>query len=642
MAASMNRRRFIGTTGAGFAAAMLTGGALPGGLGKVVMAQDGGKEFHGAYPYTDPGAGGHFNYFVTNAILPPPATVYGEIVNVPLGMYFWATNSWLPLVAESWEFVSGGGSATPGASPMAAESAASPAAMSASPVADAQGIAPLENAPLDADSLVVHLRQGLTWSDGSPITAQDCVDTMWCHRIMSNTVWQYVDDAQVVDDHTFTVHMSVPSTVVERYVIRNMVPLPSSSFGEWAQQARDVFGAGKTIDDPEGAQLLDQFNNFRPEGLPANSGPYSIDVASITNAQMTLAKNENSYWADQVPFDRIINFNGETDTITAVVLSKEIDYATHGFSVATENQMIESGIRVLRPPTYSGPGLLFNYGKLTEFQDPKARQALAHAINREQNGTIALGESGVPAQYMAGFADSLVEQWLSEDEMATLNSYEYDVEKATSLFEELGWSKDGDVWMKPDGSEATYELSFPAEFADWSAAGQDLAEQLTDFGLVIDPRAITFTQQPIDVDQGNFDFAIRGWGNSTNPHPHFSFTTAFFTHNTLAVNNGGTGTAFPLQASSEVAGDVDLNAMVVASARGMSLDEQKSQVAVMAQVYNELLPAIPLWERFGNNCALEGVRVEKWPEDDDPLLKQSFYADNIPAMMMFQGLMEAV
>lgn len=631
MVVSMNRRRFLGTSGAGLAAAVFAGGAVPAGLGKVVMAQDGGKEFHGAYPYTDPGAGGHFNNFVTNGILNLPATVYGEVVQAPLGMFFWATNSWLPLVAESWEFVKGDDGATPAASPAA----------EASPAEEGEGYAPLLSAPADADTLVVKLREGLVWSDDTPITAQDCVDTMWCWRIMSNTVWRYVDDAQVVDDHTFSVHMSVPSTVVERYVIRNMVPMPSSVFGEWAQKARDVFGAGKTIDDPEGKQLLDEFNNFRPDGPVPNSGPFSIDANSITNAQMDLVKNEKSHWAAGVPFDKIVNYNGETDTITAVVLTKDVDYATHGFAVATEKQMEESGIRVLRPPTYSGPGLLFNYGKLEEFQDAKARQALAHAINREQNGMIALAASGVAVKDMAGFADALVPQWLSEEEMANLNQYEYDPEKAAALLQELGWTKDGDTWKKPDGSEAAYELSFPAEFADWSAAGQDLAEQLNDFGLVIDPRAITYTQQPIDVDKGEFDFAIRGWGSSTNPHPHFSYSTAFFTHNTLAVNNGGTGTQFPLETEIS-SGAVNLSDMVVQSAEGMSVEEQKAKVAVMAQAYNELLPAIPLWERFGNNCALEGVRVVAWPADDDPLLKQSFYADNIPAMMWFQGIMEAV
>lgn len=623
MVASMNRRRFIGTSGVGLGAAMLTGGALPGGFGKAVMAQDGAKEYHGAYPYTDVGSGGHFNPYVTNGILPPTTTIYGEILQVPLGMYFWHNSTWLPLVAEGWEFKVG------------AEDSSVAVAV------EGEDYAPLNTAPVDADHLFVKIREGLTWSDGSAITAQDAVDSLWCYRIMSNTVWQYIDDAQVVDDHTFFVHMSVPSTVVERYVIRVTVPQPSSVFGEWAEQAREIFGGGLTLDDPEGAQLLDQFNQFRPE-LPPNNGPFRIDVDSITNAQMTLEKNESSFWADNVPFDRVINFNGETDTITAVVLSKDIDYATHGFSVATENQMIADDIRVLRPPTYSGPGLLFNYGKLEEFQDARARQALAHAINRGQNGMIALADSGVPAEYMAGIADSLVPLWMSDEDAANLNSYEYDPELAASLLEELGWSKDGDVWLKPNGEEAVYELSFPAEFADWSAAGQDLAEQLTDFGLIIDPRAITFTQQPIDVDQGNFDFAIRGWGASANPHPHFSYTTAFFTHNTLAVNNGGTGTEFPLQTTSEAAGEVDLNAMVVESAEGMDVEAQREKVTAMALTYNELLPAIPLWERFGNNCALEGVRVVAWPADDDPLMQQSFYADNIPAMMWFQGLMEAV
>lgn len=623
MVSSMNRRRFIGTSGAGFAAAMLAGGAMPAGFGKAVLAQDGSKEFHGAYPYEDTGAGGHFNYFVTKAILPPPATVYGEVVNVPLGMFFWASNSWLPLVAEGWEFK------------------ASADDTSVTLPVDGEDYAPVTVAPEDAEYLIVKIREGVNFSDGSALTAKDVVDTMWCYRIMSNTVWKYIDDAQAVDDSTVVVHMSVPSTIVERYVIRNMVPMPSTTFGEWADKAREVFGAGKTLDDDEGKQLLDQFNNFRPD-LPANSGPYSINVDSITNAQMTLDKNPASYWADQVPFDRIINFNGETDTISAVVLSKDVDYATHGFAVATENQMIADGIRVLRPPTYSGPGLLFNYGKLEEFQDEKARQALAFAINRDQNGKIALGDSGVAVKYTAGFADALVPQWLDETQTANLTEYTYDPDKAASMLEELGWSKDGDTWKKPNGDEAAYELSFPAEFADWSAAGQDLAEQLQEFGFNIDPRAITYTQQPIDVDKGDFDFAIRGWGNSTNPHPHFSFTTAFFTHNTLAVNNGGKGTQFPLQTDTEVAGEVDLDALTVESAEGMNFDDQKAMVATMAAVYNELLPAIPLWERFGNNCALEGVRVVAWPADDDPLMKQSFYADNIPAMMWYQGLMEAV
>ena len=102
--------------------------------------------------------------------------------------------------------------------------------------------------------------------------------------------------------------------------------------------------AGKTGEDPEALQLLDQFNQFHPEELVVN-GPYTIDQASITNAQFDMPKNEKSFFADKAAFDKIVNFNGETDTISAVVLSKDIDYATHGFPPATEQQMQQNDQR---------------------------------------------------------------------------------------------------------------------------------------------------------------------------------------------------------------------------------------------------------------------------------------------------------
>ena len=626
---TLSRRRLMQSTAGGFAAAMLAGGTLPGGFGKVVMAQDGGKEFHSAWPYLDPGAGGHFNSFVTKAILnePTPGTVYGDLIQEPLGMYYWASNEWLPLLATEWAFIQAGGSA--GASP-AASPEASPGASPA-----AGGI------DVNADTFEVKLREGVVWSDDAPFTAQDVVDTLWCLRIIQNTVWKYLDDVQAVDDLTVRCHMSLPSTEVERYVIRVAYPRPSSVFGEWAQKARDLFSGGKTMDDPEGKQLLDQFNQFRPENVPA-SGPFMIDPASITGAQMSLVKNDKAWNADQVKFDKIVNYNGETDTISAVVLSKEIDYATHGFAVATEKQMMDEGIRILRPPVYSGPSLYINYATLTAWADERVRQAIAHAVNREQNGTIALANSGIAQKYMTGMSDNLVPKWMSESDIAALNQYEYDPDKAASLLQEVGWTKDGDIWKTPDGQDAAYELTFPAEFADWSAAGQDLSEQLTTFGIQVTPRAITFTQQPIDVDKGNFQLAIQGWGSSNNPHPHYSYAQAFFTHNTLAVNNGGKGIAFPLEQDTQVAGKVDLDKLTVDAAEGLDQEKQKANVTTIAQVFNELLPIIPLFERYGNNAALEGVRVKAWPADDDPILKNSPYADGIPTMLMLTGKLEPV
>ena len=357
---------------------------------------------------------------------------------------------------------------------------------------------------------------------------------------------------------------------------------------------------------------------------------------------MTLVRNETSVFAAMTPFDRIINFNGETDTISAVALNKDIDFATQAFAPATEQELINNGIRIVRPPVYSGPALLMNFDTLGEvFGDPKVRQALAHAIDGDQIGFFALADSGVPVIYNVGFSDNIIGNWLSQEAIDGLNQYQTDLELAAQMLTEAGWSKEGDIWKTQTGEDASYELIFPAEFADWSAAGQALATQLTEFGIQIEPRAVTFTQQPIDVDQGNFQLAIRAWGAGSSPHPHFSYTTAFFVHNTLAINNGGTGIAFPLEQTTEVAGEVDLNELVVNSALGLDVEAQKADVTVLAQVYNELMPVIPLFERYGNNVALEGVRVQEWPPEGDPILKQSG-ADGIPTMLMYLGRLEAV
>ena len=620
----LSRRRLIGTTGTALAGATLTSGLsaavasaapIPSG-GRVVSAQDGSTEYHAAWGWLTLESGGHFNSFVTDAIIPPPTTIYGDLVLAPLGMYYWESDEWLPLLATEWSFIKKG--------------------------ENVAGATPAPNNPEGFDTFEVKLRQGAKWSDDTEITAADLETTMWCFRIMSNTIWEYIDTVEVVDDYTIQFHMTTVSTVVERYIIRTANPRPASVFGPWADEAKALFESGKDMDSPEGRQLLDRFTKFHPENVPA-SGPYMFDVASISNTTMMMPKNEKCWIAENAKFDRIVNFNGETDQVSLLVLNKDIDYAGHAFAPATELEMINLGIRVLRPPTYSGPALFFNYDALGDaFGNKLARQALAQAVDRSQNGFISLADSGVPVEYMTGMSDNLVAKWMPEAAVTELNTYPFDLEAAAALLQEAGWTKDGDTWKTPAGDDASFELLFPAEYADWSAAGQNLAEQLTSFGIKVEPRAVTYTQQPIDVNKGNFQLAIRGWGSSGNPHPHFSYTQAFFTHNTLAINDGGKGMAFPLVQETEVAGEVDLEELTIQCAQGLDEALQKDQVALIGSVFNELLPVVPLWERFGNNAALEGVRVAAWPADDDPLLKNSFYADGIPTLLIYTGLLEPV
>jgi peptide/nickel transport system substrate-binding protein len=620
---SLDRRAFVATS-AGVSAALFGLGGTEG-WGRAVVAQDGTRVFQAAWPYIAPPQG-HFNAFVTDAIMMPP-NIYGDMIWQPFAFYNWGEQVWMPVMATSWAFIaSGEGTVTPGASP---EASVTPLIGMPNPFAE---IAPIADG---ADTFQITLRQDASWDDGTPFTAKDVLATFAAKRLMSDVVWRYLDRVEAVDDFTVNFVMSNPSTVVQCYILRTSTQ-SAALFGEWAEKADALFAGGTTMDDPEGRQLLKEFTAFRPDRIVAN-GPFTMDIGSITNAQMTLVRNESAWNAGDVLFDQIVNYNGRGEAIIAIILDKTVDYGTQAFPPAVEEQMLADGFRIVRPPLYSGPAVLFNVGKRPELADARVRQALAYAIDREQNGVIAMGQSGVPPTFMAGMSDNLVTAWMSEEDAASLNPYAHDPEKAAALLQEAGWSKDGDTWKTPDGSEAAYDLLWPAEFPDWSAAGQDLATQLTDFGFRISALAVTAEQQPVDVDQGKFDLAIRGWGSSTNPHPHFSYTQAFFTHNTLAINNGGSGTQFPLVQETEVAGEVDLEALTLAAAEGLDPEAQREQVAKIAKVYNELLPAIPLWERYGNNAILEGVRTGAWPADDDPIYQNSPYADGIVTMLMLQG-----
>ncbi len=586
----MSRRHALGLLGAGTSAWLLAA-CRQGGDGPSGSQQP--AEFHGGTAFQVPPKG-HFNLMdgVTDSILGDH--FYIDLVLAPGAMYRWKEQTWAPMLAEKWK------------------------------------------TDKAAKTFTLTLRKDITWSNGDPVTSKDALTTYWCLRVMRNSLWEYIEKVEAADDQTVVLTMKKPSTVVERYLLRQRIHA-DATYGDWAKQAQDLFSGGKDLDSPEGKKLNEEFQAFRPEKAIV-SGPFDYDYDSITNSELSLVKNAKGYAADRIGFEKIVVFNGETPTITPIVLAKNLDYATHGFPVATEKQLVKTGFRIIRPPVYSGPALLLNLDKHKELADVRVRRALAHAIDRGQNGEVSLGASGKGVRYMAGFSDNLVPTWMSKADRDKLDGYEYDQDKAADLLTEAGWSKDGKNWMKPDGKPARYELIFPAEYADWSASGENAARQLSAFGIAVTGRGVTEAQQPIDVDKGNFDLAIQGWGTSAHPHPHFAFVEDLFTHNIpVAANQGGRGMGFELVQETDALGTVDLERLVIAAGEGLDDAEQKQNVTAVAVAFNELLPMLPLFERYGNNPCLEGVRAGKWPADSDPILQNSPYADNFTIMLMYAG-----
>ncbi|MDN5687745.1 MAG: ABC transporter substrate-binding protein [Brachybacterium sp.] len=604
MSTSWSRRdilKAVGLTtaaGAGVAAcspATPEGGGGGGGEGSA-------STFHGAWPFMPPPEG-HFNFAGLPYAGVPTSIIgdgiYRDLLVPPSAMWLWAEKKWEYLIAESHELDTEGG------------------------------------------TLTVKLKPGLTWSDGSDLTSQDYLTTFYMQFIQRSPAWDFITGLEAPDDTTVVVSFEDPPAVLERYVLKSNI-LATSQYGDWAERAKAIVDAGGTMDEGDGEALGTEFQAFKPENVVV-SGPYDFDYDTITNTQLTLVRNESGYGAEKVVFDALVIYAGETTEVTSLVQSGDVDYATHGFAPASEEPFEAAGYTILRPPVYSGPALYLNQDQFPEFADVRTRKAFAYLIDREVNGQIALADSGKAVVNMVGFSDNFVDEWLTDEVKGKIDTYEQDVDKATSLLEEAGWTKEGDAWMTPEGKAAAYEIQFPQTFADWSASGKNIAEQLSEFGISVTARGLDDKQAPIDIDKGDFQMAIQAWGSSAHPHPHFSFVQDLFVHNIpIAKNQGGKGYAFPLQDVETSAGTVNLEELVTKSGQGLDVEEQKKNVSVVALAFNELLPIIPIFERYGNNPALEGVRVQGFPEPGDPILENAPYADNFVTLEMFRGTITPV
>lgn len=543
-----------------------------------------GGEFHGAWPYDAPPTGSFNAYASKNLNL----GIYYDLMQAPLGMWLWAEGKWRFLLAESLR--------------------------------------------LDGNTYAVKLRTGVKWSDGKPVTSKDVAVSMDLRRLLQGPAWRYLDKVDTPDETTVRYVMANPSNIAERFIMKESIR-PAHVYGEFADRAKTLFAAGKKPTDKEWADLRKELTEAKI-AEPTASGPYRLDPSSITGAQATLLRNAGGYAADVVAFDKIVLYNGETDQVTPLVLAGDVDYATHGFPVATVKQFEAQGTRIVRGPFYTGPSLVPHWEKAKAFQDVRVRQAVAYALNREENATVAFGESAKAPKFMAGYSDYLVPLWLSEADRNKLNPYKFDQKKAEDLLKEAGYSRGGDgIWAK-GGEKLEFELLFPSTFADWSPAATNAAEQLSKFGVKITPRGVPDPQWSKDRDEGNFVLTMASWG--TGPHPNVAFVQGLRSFNTTTAKGG---MKYPLKQRTKLFGEVDLDKMIDETGIGLDAEKQKPAVTKLIQAFNELLPVVPLWERHGTSPVNEKARVTGWPAAGDKILTQGS-GDQWPIILIFDGKLQ--
>lgn len=539
--------------------------------------------FAGGWPYETVPTG-HFNMFVPNAI---ELKYFREIHQLPLATYRAADEEYQPMLAESWK------------------------------LAD------------DNSSFDVKLRDDVKWKSGEKFTSKDVETTFLIYRLVGNPVWAYINNVEVVSDTEIKFAIAEETTMLYNYILRKPM-VDYETYGEFSDKVKALLEEGKDEESKEWEELANDFINFRP-GMVNATGPYYLDAANVSQSSIELPKNEESFLADKVNFDKIVVYNGDVPDLTPLVLNKEVDYLTHQFPASSMENFIETGYETIQLQGSDGIGLYIN-----EDVEPlgikEVRQALAYIIDRERVGEFALPGVTRGTKYLTGLGEVMTEDWV---DTSKLIDYSVDLDKATELLEGAGLSKKDDKWYLEGGEEFTLSLQAPTTWSDAATAASEIAQQLTSFGIKTTFDGIDANSRQTNIDDGKYDLALSFFGTG-KPHPAFAFETALL----LSNANVSKGLSYPMEQETEVAGKVNLEELIKEATQGFDEDVQKEKIEKIVYTINETVPYIPIYTKWSTNLSSDGLRTD-WGSDDD-LYKNSAGDDNFAILKILSGELKPI
>ncbi len=546
----------------------------------TISAQGAGNQtFAGGWPYATPPTG-HYNMFVANAI---ELKFWRELHQLPLALYVKASATYTPMLAESWKIDE------------------------------------------KSEKMTIKLRSDAKWLTGEAFTAKDVWTTFYIYRLLGNPAWDYIGDVVAASDHEVVFKIKAATPLFTRNVLRKPI-VDFLTYGAYAQKTANLVAKGLDQNSQEWKNLIADFNAFRPQIVNA-TGPYYLDPAKVSQSNIEMPRNPNSFLADKAVFKTVTIYNGDVPDLTPLVLSGKIDYLTHVFPASSSQAFERMGYTFIQLPGVDGIAIYFNHA-LVPLNDRRVRQAIAYVIDRNRIGQLALPGVSVGVKYATGLADSVAKSWV---DMSLLNPYPVDLPKAEALLREAGLTKRSNKWYLADGKAFELSLQCPSGWADASTAASEAAQQLTAFGIKTSFTGIESTQRTPNIVSGKFELAMSFFGTG-QPHPMYAYESPFIASNT---SSAGIGISFPMvQQTSR--GTVDFSQLLKDSIKGWNMDAQKAIIGKIAVAFNETLPTLPLYVKESRNLTSNGLRtVWSGPEE---LYMNSSGDDNFVVYQLLHGM----
>ncbi len=358
--------------------------------------------------------------------------------------------------------------------------------------------------------LVVNIRQGVKWSNGTSFTAQDVAFTFNYIKEYPSLdmygIWSDLNYLKSVDASGDTVifSFSKPNTPLFYYISQVLI-VP--------QQLWSTITSPATYTNPN----------------PIGTGPFLFKSFTSPD-QIRIVKNPN-YWMKGRPYlNEIITQSVNSNTTDLLYMIKHDYDISYLFILDPQTAWIgkDPNVNKMWWPTNNTNILYLNTQKYP-FDNSTFRKAVSMAIDRNLLEKTAYFGTGGYDQNPTGIISSQQKEWLDPTLTSLASELNaYNPQKAQELLASVGFKKNSSGNLTgPNGNVLpTFHILVGAGWTDFISMAQIISQELSALGI-----STTIDQEPwstyiSSLMTGTYDMAI-GWGSGAGPSPYFLYYQEF-------------------------------------------------------------------------------------------------------------------
>lgn len=322
----------------------------------------------------------------------------------------------------------------------------------------------------------IELREGVTWHDGEPFTAEDVKFTF--ERVAGDPLlvrhayYRHIEEVEIVNDYEVLIHTSRPDPIMPSNLARNGASVIPQHYYE--EVGVDV--ASRT---------------------PIGTGPYRF-VEYRTDDRLILEAYDG-YWGGQPAYDQaVFRMIPEGSTAVSELLTGGVDIVS---SVRiTELPRVENSDAARIVPVNGNTVFMISFDTSPDVPtgDVRVRKAVDLAIDNELYAEVLQGGYGVPVLGRVSPSTTASPQELYD-------TYNYDVEAARELLAEAGYGP-GELTLVFQGTTGFVDY-FDLAGAMLEDAGINVEIELYEGSVWVAMRDSGFSHMNISgVSDSSFDY----------------------------------------------------------------------------------------------------------------------------------------